>query len=102
LRRALSAAVPTLVQRFVLFYEYVDDVVEKRGPYRADHIGLVREFVDRKECVAGGAFADPVDGAMIVFTSRKAAEVFEASDPYVANGIVTTSNIREWSTVSFE
>lgn len=95
-------AAPTIVPKFVLFYDYVDDVIEKRAPFRSEHIGLVQEFVDRGECEIGGAFADPVDGAMIVFSSKAAAESFEKLDPYVSGGVVTGSHIRAWSTVSFK
>lgn len=98
--RSLSAA-PTLVPRWLLFYDYVPDVLEKRQPHRAGHIALVREYVDRGDCLLGGAFADPVDGAVIVFSTEAAANGFAEADPYVANGIVTSSKVREWSTVEF-
>ena len=96
------AVAPTIVKKWCLFYDYVDGVEEKRAPHRADHISLVGDYVGRGEISSGGAFAGPVDGALIIFASREAAEAFAAEDPYVANGIVTASKIREWSTVSFD
>ena len=47
----------------------------------------------------GGAFASPMDGAMIVFNDKDAAVKFARADPYVKEGIVTAHRIREWSSV---
>ena len=57
--------------------------------------------VARGELVLGGAFASPVDGAVLLFRgeSRSVAEAFAAADPYVLNGLVTSWWVREWSTV---
>ena len=87
--------------RFVLFYDYAENVVEKRAPFRADHLALAREYVDRGEIEMAGAFADPVDGAAFVFTvdDRSRVEAFVAADPYVANGLVPSWRIREWTVV---
>jgi len=51
--------------------------------------------------VLGGAFADPVDGAVLVFKgdSPAVAEKFAAADPYVRNGLVTKWRVRPWTTV---
>jgi hypothetical protein len=86
---------------FLLFYDYIENTVERRAPYREAHLALVREYVDRGELVLGGAFADPVDGAAIAFKVEDKAtiEEFVAKDPYVVNGIVTEWRIREWTVV---
>ena len=49
----------------------------------------------------GGAFANPVDGAVLLFRgdSAAAAEQFAKGDPYVANGLVKRWYVREWTTV---
>ena len=49
----------------------------------------------------GGAFANPVDGAVILFRgdSPAAAEQFAKNDPYVVNGVVRRWHMREWTTV---
>jgi uncharacterized protein YciI len=51
--------------------------------------------------VLGGAYADPADGAAILFQcdSRQVPEHFAQSDPYVLAGLVTRWHIREWTTV---
>ena len=87
--------------RFVLLYDYVENVVEKRAPFRSDHLALANEYLDRGELVVAGAFADPVDGAAFVFSveERARVEAFVAADPYVANGLVPSWRIREWTVV---
>jgi len=49
----------------------------------------------------GGAYAEPVDGAVIVFScdSEKEVEEFVSKDPYHENGLVTEYSIREWTVV---
>lgn len=85
----------------ILFYEYVEDIVEKRGPHRTAHINHLKRAFDAGEMVMGGALADPVDGAILVFRglSSEAAERFAQEDPYVLNGLVTKWRVRKWSTV---
>ena len=86
---------------YLLFYDVVDDFVERRLPFRAAHLKLARQAVERGELVLGGALADPVDGAVLLFrgSSPAVAEQFASVDPYVANGLVTKWHIREWTTV---
>ena len=86
---------------FLLFYEAAGDYVEQRKPFRAEHLKLAQAAADRGELVLGGALANPVDGAVLLFLgdSPAAAEAFAASDPYVLNGVVTSWRVREWTTV---
>lgn len=85
---------------YVLFYEYVPDYLERRGPLRASHVALAKPLIERGELVLGGAFANPADGAMIVFSgdSPAVAENFAKADPYVTQGLVTRWWVREWTT----
>ena len=86
---------------FLLFYDVVDDYVNRRAPFRGAHITLARQSVARGELVLGGAFADPPDGAVLLFrgTSPAVAESFATNDPYVKNGLVRKWYVREWTTV---
>jgi uncharacterized protein YciI len=86
---------------YVLFYDYVDDVLERRKPLREEHLGLARRAHERGELVFGGAFADPVDQAALVWNVEDPAtiEEFVRSDPYVASGIVKAWRIRPWNVV---
>ena len=89
---------------FALFYDVVHDYVARRTAFRADHLTLVREAHRRGDLVLAGAFADPVDGALLVFraSNRSVAEAFARADPYVINGLVTRWSVREWSVVPLE
>lgn len=40
--------------RYLLSYEYIPDVLEKRGPYREGHLGLAKEMIEEGSCVSGG------------------------------------------------
>ncbi len=73
---------------YLLIYDLVPDYVERRGQFRSEHLALARDAVARGEAVLGGALADPVDQAMLLFTgeSPAAAEAFAKSDPYVKTG----------------
>jgi len=86
---------------YLLIYDVVDDYVTRRVPLRAAHIGHARESIARGELVLGGAFANPPDGAVLLFrgSSPEAAERFAESDPYVVNGVVKKWRVREWTTV---
>ena len=84
---------------FILLYEVTDDYLERRVPLRPEHLALATAAHERGELVAAGAFAEPVDGAALVFTTREAAERFAAHDPYVKDGIVTSWRVRGWTVV---
>jgi uncharacterized protein YciI len=86
---------------FLLFYDVVDGYTEKRKPFRAAHLAHANEAVARGELVLGGALADPVDAAVLLFQapSREVVERFVAHDPYVLNGLVKSWRVREWTTV---
>jgi uncharacterized protein YciI len=86
---------------YLLFYEAGADYEERRRPFRAAHLQHARAAAAQGELVLGGAFANPVDGAVILFrgNSPAAAEQFAKSDPYVTNGVVKNWFVREWTTV---
>ncbi len=86
---------------YLLLYDVVENYVEKRKPLRDAHFDRAREAFDRGELVLGGAFADPVDGAALVFKGEdpSVAERFARSDPYVVNGLVRNWRVRAWNVV---
>ena len=86
---------------YLLLYDVVPDYVERRAAFRDDHLSLAWQAHARGELVLGGALADPVDGAVLLFSSDSpaAAEAFAVADPYVRNGLVTNWRVRAWKTV---
>lgn len=86
---------------YLLFYDVADDYLERRASLRDEHLGLAWQAHARGELVLGGALADPIDGAVLLFQGESAAvvEQFVAADPYVRHGLVTRWRIRPWTTV---
>ncbi len=86
---------------FLLFYETAPDYLERREAFRAEHLAHAWRAHERGELVLGGALADPVDGAILLFrgVGPEVAEAFARTDPYVANGVVTGWRVRGWTTV---
>ena len=84
---------------YMLFYDYGPNMLERRAPYRDEHLGLANAAHERGELVMAGAFMEPLDGAAFVFRTREAAEAFPGTDPYVSSGLVTGWRVREWNVV---
>ena len=86
---------------YLLFYDVVDDFLQRRRPLRQEHLELAREANERGELVLAGAYADPPDGAALVFRADDDSVVrdFVARDPYVSEGLVEKWSIRQWSVV---
>ena len=86
---------------YLLFYDVVPDYLERRAALRAEHLAMARVAHARGELVLGGALADPVDGAVLLFRgdSPAVAEAFAAADPYVRHGLVRRWWVRAWTTV---
>jgi uncharacterized protein YciI len=89
---------------YLLFYELGDDYLSRRGEFRNAHLELAWQANARGELVLGGALANPIDGAVVLFKgdSPEIAERFAKADPYVTNGIVKRWRVREWTTVAGE
>ena len=84
---------------YLLYYEASDDYINKRAPFRGDHLQKIQQAYQRGEIVLAGALADPADGAVLVFRDSAKAAEFAKSDPYVLNGVVPSWRVRTWTTV---
>ena len=86
---------------YLLIYDLAPDYLERRAQFRNEHLALAWAANARGELVLGGALADPVDSAMLLFQgdSPEAGERFAAADPYVKHGLVTRWRMRPWTTV---
>ena len=86
---------------YALFYDYVENIVDKRAPFREAHLALAREWKADGKLTSGGALGDPPHSALLVFDVDDEAEVeaFVDSDPYVANGLVTQHRSEFWNVV---
>jgi uncharacterized protein len=85
----------------ILFYEYVPDMVDRRGPHRDDHLALIRRWKEDGRIAMAGALGDPPHGAVIAFRVDDPAgiEDFVAADPYVEAGLVTDRRVEPWAVV---
>jgi uncharacterized protein len=90
------------LKHFLLFYELVDDYVERRAALRDAHLQKAWAAHARGDLVLAGALADPLDRAVLLFKgdSPDVAQAFAKADPYVVNGLVASWSVREWSTVT--
>ena len=86
---------------FALIYHVGENYIERRTPFRPEHLRLARESHERGEMVMGGAFADPPDKGLLIFrgADRSVAEKFAKNDPYVLNGLVPNWEVRPWTVV---
>ena len=87
---------------YLLIYDVTPDYVERRAAFRAQHLALAWQAVEGGELILGGALADPIDQAILLFRCDSPApiEAFVAVDPYVLNGLVARWRIRPWNTVA--
>jgi uncharacterized protein len=89
------------VSHFLLLYEYVPDILDRRGPHRDDHLALVRRWKEDGSIVLAGAVGDPPHGAAFAFDVDDAARIdeFVGADPYVAAGLVKDRRVEPWTLV---
>ena len=85
---------------YALIYEAAEDYVARRPAFREQHLRLAQAARER-ELVLAGAFADPIDRALIVFRvdDKSKVEEFARKDPYVVNGLVKKWEVRQWTVV---
>lgn len=86
---------------YLLFYDLAADYLTRRQQYRREHLTLTWKSHAAGELILGGALADPVDQAVLLFQveSKEVINRFIEADPYVRNGLVSKWTIREWTTV---
>lgn len=86
---------------YILFYKTVEDYLERRAAYRAEHLAIAGKAYQEGKLVMAGALADPADAAVLVFRgdSPEYAEKFAENDPYVRNGLIVSWEVRPWTVV---
>jgi uncharacterized protein len=86
----------------ILFYDYVEDVLERRAPHREAHLAHIAEWIDAGRMTMAGALGDPPSGAAFVLPGGDPAEAerFAEGDPYVAAGLVTARRVVHWTVVA--
>ncbi|CAH0478766.1 unnamed protein product [Peronospora belbahrii] len=99
LSRAMS--IVTDKKYYILRYEYVSDILDRRGPFRAEHLERAVNAKRDGHVIMGGALVNPPDAGVFIFNveDKEVIENFAKSDPYVVNNLVTSYSIREWTVV---
>jgi hypothetical protein len=89
-------------RHFLLIYTLAPDYLERRGEFRAVHLGLANAAAAQGELLMAGALAEPADTAMLLFLGEgpEAAQAFAEADPYVREGLVLSWQVRAWTTVA--
>jgi uncharacterized protein YciI len=85
----------------VLIYRYVADMLERRGPYRDQHLQRIEALRAADRLIVAGAFGDPPTGAVIGFRGLTLEEVqaWADTDPYVTAGLVVERTVEPWKLV---
>jgi uncharacterized protein YciI len=86
---------------YILRYDYVAGIAQRREPFRAEHLSRLKEQHERGAVVMAGAAGDPPSHAVIVFRTEDPAsvEAFARGDPYVLNGLVPSWRLDPWNVV---
>jgi uncharacterized protein len=86
----------------LLFYDYVDDIVERRGPHREAHLAHIAKWKDDGKVVMAGAIGDPPHGGVLAMRVDDAAQVgeFVDGDPYNQAGLVQSWKVEPWTVVT--
>ena len=88
-------------KHFLLLYDYVDNMLERRAPHREAHLERIGAEKQAGRIVMSGPLGDPPNGAAIVFRGVEADHVaaFVDADPYVQAELVTAWRIEPWTLV---
>jgi uncharacterized protein YciI len=101
LRNVQASAKGDRLPYFALLYDVVDGFMERRAPYRGEHLRLVEEAHRRGEILLAGALGMPPNRALLIFRAgdQSTADAFARADPYVLNGLVTCWEVQPWAVV---
>jgi uncharacterized protein YciI len=84
---------------YMLLYDYVEDMLERRTPHRDAHLAHVKAQRDAGHIVLAGPLGDPPTGAALAFRDigPDSIEEFVNDDPYVKAGLVTDWRVQFWA-----
>uniref|UniRef100_K3X2K9 YCII-related domain-containing protein n=1 Tax=Globisporangium ultimum (strain ATCC 200006 / CBS 805.95 / DAOM BR144) TaxID=431595 RepID=K3X2K9_GLOUD len=99
LRAAMSTASSSDKKFYILQYQYTPDILEKRDPFRSEHLARAKALKVEGKLLMAGAFVDPTDAAVFIFSTADKRDIneFVQNDPYVQNNLVVAHTIREWN-----
>ncbi|CAF1160140.1 unnamed protein product [Adineta ricciae] len=85
----------------ILHYDYVENVVEKRKPYREAHLAFINKQVESGNVILGGAAGNPPSEAFLIFRNLSSKQIEEVAqrDPYVVHGIARKYSVKPYMAV---
>jgi uncharacterized protein YciI len=84
-------------EQLILIYEYIPDILERRGDHREAHLAWLRQWQADGRLAAAGAFGDPPSGALFLLAADADAQAMIDGDPYVKAGLVLSRRIEPWT-----
>ncbi len=103
-RHASYFANPDKPKKLLLLrYNYVDNMLEKRAPYRQGHIAHILEYTSANKIHCAGAVGNPPTEGLFIFNENVNSleiEDFVAKDPYKKNNLITQYSISDYTIVS--
>ena len=81
---------------FLVIYRYVEDMENRRTPYRPEHLGWLGRLHEAGRLVLAGATREPVDTGVLIFRDDDADAVRQllTEDPYAKAGLITGVEVR--------
>jgi uncharacterized protein YciI len=85
----------------ILFYEYVENMAERRVPHREGHLAHIRAAREAGKLELAGALGEPAHGGALVFRGCEPSEIeaFVGEDPYMHAGLITSWRVEPWKLV---
>jgi uncharacterized protein YciI len=83
--------------QLVVIYEYVADIVERRGAHREAHLQWLSGWQADGRLLAAGVLGDPPNGALFILRADADAQAMIDGDPYIAAGLVLSARVEPWS-----
>jgi uncharacterized protein YciI len=89
------------LKTYAAIFTFVPDILERRPPYREAHLKHFYALRDAGKIILAGPWANPYDGALVVFRAESPDEVERLiqEDAYYQAHLWTNILIREWDLV---
>lgn len=88
-------------EHHLLLYVYAEDVAERRGPYRDEHLRRIQVEKDAGRILLAGAIGDPINGGAMAWRGARPEQIeaFVQDDPYLEAGLIRSYRIEPWNLV---
>lgn len=86
----------------ILQTNYAPNTLEKRVPFREQHLQAGQTQVDAGKLILAGPYGDPVEGGMFVWKDSteqvlQEIEAYVKADAYFINGFITSWSIKPYT-----